>query len=155
MIRLIAAGSMLASLGLGAPASAQNVSLNPTYGSFNVQTGFQPDPLVVNVQSGGSVDAHTISQSCQGFIANAPDVRVNFQPGSLPLIISVASNADTTLVVNLPDGSWACDDDSGNGANPSLRFDHPQSGQYDIWIGTYGNNSLQPAQLNVSEVTSQ
>jgi len=138
------------------PAIAQNVDLDPTYGTTDLATGFQPDPFVVQVQSGGSIDAQSINPGCKGFIASAPDVRVNFTAGALPLIISVASDADTTLVVNGPDGAWYCDDDGGQyGHNPALRFGHPQSGQYDIWIGTSGSSSLQAAQLNVSELMSQ
>jgi hypothetical protein len=137
-------------------AIAQNVDLDPTYGTTDLATGFQPDPFVVQVQSGGSIDAQSINPGCKGFIASAPDVRVNFTAGALPLIISVASDADTTLVVNGPDGAWYCDDDGGQyGHNPALRFGHPQSGQYDIWIGTSGSSSLQAAQLNVSELMSQ
>src|SRR5215470_6486946 len=137
--RLAAAIAVLAALTI-APARAQNVDLDPTYGTTDLATGFQPDPFVVQVQSGGSIDAQSINPGCKGFIASAPDVRITFNAGSLPLIISVASDADTTLVVNGPDGAWYCDDEGGqNGHNPSLRFGRPQSGQYDIWIGTSGS----------------
>jgi hypothetical protein len=154
--KMLAAGLALAALTAGSVAVAQNYSLNPTYGTVNLNAGFSPDPQVVNLQSGGSVNAQSLSPSCAGFIADAPDVRLNYQSGSFPLIISVASAADTTLVVNGPDGSWYCDDDGGNsGMNPSLRFGTPPSGQYDIWVGTYGNASLQPAQLHISELYTQ
>ena len=139
-----------------APAAAQDYNADPNFGTLNLVSGFAPDPQVVAVRSGGEINASTISQSCQGFISNAPDVRLNYTAGSLPLIISVAADADTTLVVNGPDGSWYCDDDGGEqGLNPMVRFNAPASGQYDIWIGTYGNASLQPAQLNISELTSR
>jgi hypothetical protein len=152
MKKLFAAGVALAAF-VAVPAMAQDFNANPTYGTVNLRSGFTPDPHVVNVQSGGSIAASGVSSSCAGFIANAPDVRLNYTAGSLPLIISAASAADTTLVINGPDGSWYCDDDGGaEGMNPSLRFGSPQSGQYDIWIGTYGNASLQAAQLNISEV---
>ena len=53
---------------------------------------------LVAVASGGRNDAQqTVSSSCRGFIAEAPDVRVNYTAGSYPLIFSVRSNADTTL----------------------------------------------------------
>ncbi|MBS0384846.1 MAG: peptidase S1 [Proteobacteria bacterium] len=154
IVRMLAAAAMITALTAGA-ANAQHFNLNPTYGTVALRTGFEPDPWVGAVQSGGSIDARTINQSCTGFIADAPDARLQYPAGSLPLIISVASNADTTLVVNGPDGSWYCNDDGGNNMNPSLRFEHPASGQYDIWIGTYGNSALQNAQLNISELTSQ
>jgi len=152
----IAAALALAATAAVVPASAQNFNANPSYGTVNLRTGFTPDPHVVAVRSGGNIDASSISGNCRGFIANAPDVRLNFQAGSLPLIISAASSADTTLVINGPDGRWYCDDDGGaNGLNPGIRFDNAQSGRYEIWIGTYGNRSLQPAQLHISELYSQ
>lgn len=153
--RLVAASAAVIAATLGV-AAAQDYSLNPTYGTVNLSAGFTPDPYSVNVQSGGSTNAQSLSDACRGFIANAPDIRLNYTAGSLPLIISVAASADTTLVVNGPDGSWYCDDDGGNtGLNPALRFGTPQSGQYDIWVGTYGNASLQPAQVQISELYSQ
>lgn len=153
--RILAASAALAVSVVGT-AMAQNYGLNPSYGILNLTTGFQPDPSVVNVQSGGTVNAQTLHASCAGFVAEAPDVRLNYTAGSLPLIISANAAADTTLVVNGPDGSWYCDDDSGvQGMNPMVRFNTPASGQYDIWIGTYANASLQPAQLHISELTSQ
>ncbi len=154
--RIIAAGAALAAVAMTGAATAQNINANPHYGTVNLNAGFTPDPHIVNVQSGGSIDASTISSSCRGFIANAPDVRLNYNSGSFPLIISVNSSADTTLAVNAPDGTWYCSDDEGNyGMNPSIRWNRPQSGRYEIWIGTYGSASNQSAQLHISEVNSQ
>ena len=140
-----------------APSAAQDVNAAPNYGTVNLSTGFEPDPRVVSVRSGGNINAESISSSCRGYISNAPDVRLVFNGGSsLPLIISANSSADTTLVVNAPDGSWYCDDDGGDrGLNPSVRFNRPLSGRYEIWVGTYGNQSLQPADLHISELYTQ
>ena len=135
-------------------AEAQNYSLSPTYGSVSLNSGFTPDPYVINVQEGGSLSASNVG--CSGYIANAPDFRVNYSAGgSLPLIISVNSSADTTLVINTPSGGWSCNDDGGNGTNPSIRFNNPQSGQYDIWVGTYSSGATQASQLHISELYSQ
>lgn len=143
-------------LAAAVPASAQDFNATPNYGTINLRTGFTPDPNVVSVQSGGSLDASRIDSHCAGFITSAPDVRLVYTAGSLPLIISVASQSDTTLVVNGPDGRWYCDDDGGaNGLNPSLRFSRPASGRYEIWVGTYGRAALQRARLSISELTSQ
>ena len=121
-----------------------------------MRTGFEPDPNVIAVQSGGDLDASRVSSNCAGFITSAPDVRLVYTAGSLPLIISVASQSDTTLVVNGPDGRWYCDDDGGvNGLNPQVRFNHPASGRYEIWVGTYRAGATQNARLHISEVRSQ
>ncbi|WP_114953400.1 peptidase S1 [Sphingosinicella terrae] len=138
------------------PAAAQDFNAAPNYGTLNLEAGFANDPRVIAVRSGGELNAANLSSSCAGFISNAPDVRLNYTAGSLPLIISVDASADTTLVVNGPDGSWYCDDDGGErGLNPSLRFNSPQSGRYEIWIGTYGSASLEPGQLHISELESR
>lgn len=155
--KLVVALALAASVAV-IPASAQNYNLRPNFGTVNLRTGFPRDPHVVNVRSGGNIDASRASANCRGFISNAPDVRLNFVAGSrLPLIISVNSRADTTLVVNGPDGRWYCDDDGGQqGMNPSLRFNNVQSGRYEIWVGTYGRaNDFAPAQVHISELTSQ
>lgn len=150
-------GAAIGTLALTAAASAQDYSLSPTYGSVTLNGGFSPDPYTVQLSSGGSVDVGSRlgAQGCRGYVANAPDFRLNFGAGSLPLIISVASAADTTLVINGPDGNWYCNDDGGQGFNPSFRFGSPMSGQYDIWVGTYGSDTLQSATLHISEVSSQ
>ena len=150
------AASVLLAAAVPASAPAQDFNATPNYGTINLRTGFQPDPNVVRVQSGGNLDASRLDSTCAGFITSAPDVRLVYEAGTLPLIISVASSSDTTLVVNGPDGRWYCDDDGGvNGLNPAVRFSHPASGRYEIWVGTYGHAALQDARLAISELTSQ
>jgi len=129
-----------------------DVNADPSYETATLSGGFTPDPYVVDLSSGGSLDASNISAECAGFVAMVPDVRLNFQPGSLPLYIGSESAADTTLVVNAPDGQWYCDDDSGEGVNPLISFDRPLDGRYEIWVGTYADASLEPARLSISEI---
>lgn len=137
-------------------ATAQDFNANPNYGTINLSAGFTPDPNIINVRAGGDLSAGKMGSNCAGFISNAPDVRLNYSRGSLPLIISVASSSDTTLVINAPDGRWYCDDDGGvNGNNPSIRFNSPASGRYEIWIGTYRSGQLEAASLHLSEIASQ
>lgn len=144
--------ALVAAAGLSAAASAQNYTLNPTYGTYNLQSGFLPDPQTINVIAGGpnNVSAATGGQ-CAGYAAEAPDVRINFSGGSFDRInFSAMSDADTTLIVNDPNGTWWCDDDGGSGLNPLIELT-PISGQYDIWVGTYSPNTA-PATLAVSEL---
>ncbi len=154
MFKKIAAIALLTT-GLVTTTSAQNTNTDPNFGTLNLSTGFQPDPTTVGVVSGGTINAANVANGCVGFISNAPDVRVNFAGGSLPLILSVNSSEDTTLVVNAPDGQWYCNDDGGNNMNPSVRFNNPRSGRYEVWVGTYGVNSNYSGTLHVSEVSSQ
>lgn len=133
MNKLIAA-SALAALLVG-PAVAQNPGLAPNYGTLSLNAGFTPDPRSVNVSAGGSVDGSALPGACVGMISDAPDVRVNYTAGGLPLAFRTRSAGDTTLIINGPDGSWYCDDDSGGGTNAQVLFRNPSSGQYDVWVG--------------------
>lgn len=124
-------------------AIAQDYTLNPTYGTHSLNAGFLPDPAELQITAGGMVDAGNVG--CDGAIANAPDARLIWGGGEMT--IGANSNADTTLVVNGPDGEWYCSDDV-NGLNPAIRFG--EAGQYDIWVGVYeGTNA--PATLYVTE----
>ncbi len=148
---------VLAFLPLAASVStAQNVLYQGTYGVYNIRSGFTPDPITVPMASGGPNDVSlTLGSPCVGFVATAPDLDVNYQAGSLgllPLAFFVRSDADTTLVINAPDGTWYCDDDSGIGVNPSITFSNPMTGNYDVWVGTYGDRGNYPATLHISEL---
>lgn len=135
---------------------APDFSLEPAYGVLDLAGGFTPDPHTVAIDAGGTINANVLGEQCLGWIARAPDYRVNWTSGSLPLIFSVAAESDTTLVINDAEGNWVCDDDGGNeGLNPAITFATPASGQYDVWVGTYSEGDLQPSTLHVSELYSQ
>lgn len=130
---------------------------NTNYGVVTLQSGFQPDPHTVTVRAGGGVHISDDLPQCAGYVSTIPDVRLNWTAGSLPLIVSVASDVDTTLIVRAPNGAFSCDDDGGEqGMNPSLRFENSQSGAYEIWVGAYASDAGTPsATLNISELRSQ
>ena len=113
-----------------------------------------PDPHSVAIAAGGGYDAMAIP-GCAGWIASAPDLRVNWTAGSgqLPLTFHVASDADTTLVINDAQGNWICNDDT-DGLNPVVSFQNAPSGQYDVWVGTYAQGDLQDSTLHITEVYS-
>ena len=139
-----------------ASAFAQDLTGEPYNGTHKLEAGFQPDPFVLDVTSGGNIDISKRMAECSGYISDRPDVRVFFGAGNLPLIFSVDAPSDTTLVINAPDGAWHCDDDSGEGLNPSVRFAVPRSGRYEIWIGTFSDSEqFNDARLSFSELTSE
>lgn len=147
-------GGPQTAVGEGGP----DFSLDPAYGAVALAAGFTPDPHTQAIAAGGAFDASQLGGTCVGWIAQAPDFRVNWTAGSgaNPLIFSVNSAADTTLVINDASGAWICDDDGGNeGMNPSISITNPPSGQYDVWVGTYSQGELQDSTLHVSELYSQ
>lgn len=126
---------------LAGPVAAQNAGLTANYGEINLRSGFTPDPYRVQVTAGGSVNGSALPGSCTGMISEAPDFEVSYSAGSLPLVFRTLSSSDTTLIINGPDGSWSCDDDSYGDGDAEVRFNRPQSGTYDIWIGTFGGGT--------------
>ncbi len=148
----LAAAALVSCVGT---AAAQNPNAEPNYGELSLEAGFANDPRVISLRAGGDLPASEAGSGCRGFITSAPDVRLHYDAGSLPLIISVDAGSDTTLVVNAPDGNFYCDDDSGEGTNPSVRFNNPRAGRYEIWVGTYSSGNSQTSRLHISEVSSQ
>ncbi|MEO1039081.1 MAG: hypothetical protein AAFX09_06000 [Pseudomonadota bacterium] len=147
-LMLAGAGAVL----LCAPGLAQDYSEDPTYGSVRLSAGFVPDPHSVTLTAGGSIRAQDRFSECRGYIANAPDYSLYYEAGTMGLYFSVDSDRDTTLVINGPDTRWYCDDDGADEPlNPLVHFTNPQSGRYDIWVGTYGD-SMASATLFISEL---
>jgi hypothetical protein len=135
------------------PAQAQqpNWRGTPTYGTISLSSGFTPDPQRRSVRAGGS--RAVPFQGCRGYIhMDAPDLDLNYRSGSYPLSIETDASTDVTLLVYTPNGEWICDDDSGEGTNARLEFNTPQSGNYNIWVGTYSSAGGTP---NASVVFSE
>lgn len=149
--RLLATAAILGAVALSPASPAQNFNLPPSFGTINLVAGFTPDPRFIDVTAGGTIAADRLGRDCTGTIANPPDVRLNYTAGSLPLYLFAQSRADVTLVVNLPDGSWICNDDF-DGTNPGIVLNRPPSGQYDIWVGVFGGGRGVPARLGISEL---
>lgn len=152
-VRLMLLATVLALT--AATAQAQpNWRAEPMFGTVNLQSGFTPDPRTVEVRAGGA-DRNSVSGSgCAGFINNAqPDVDLNYQAGRSRLYLYVKSDTDTTLLVNDANGTWHCSDDF-EGSNPAIVLNNPPSGNYNIWVGTYAQNSTGArAILYISELT--
>lgn len=142
----------------GAPVADVNLldySLTSNYGSVSLQSGFTPDPYNVQLAAGGDVNVRENGpDGCWGYTTASPDFELNYTAGSVfDLFISATSGSDTVLIVNAPDGSWWCNDDGAEGLNPGIEFTSPNSGVYDIWVGTYSSSAgTPPATLHISEL---
>ena len=135
-------------------ASAQDASLTPRFGEVDLEAGFAPDPFRRNVTAGGRTDASDLGGECVGMISEAPTFRLNYEAGGIPLYVYIYADADATLVINEPNGAWDCNDD-GNGSggtNPGIRFRHPTTGQYDIWVGSLSGGRPSAARLVITEI---
>jgi len=148
---LLTATFVTASFMMASDLEAQSIGASPTYGAVNLRAGFLPDPHVTDLTAGGSVQVSRGSCS-YGKVADAPDVDLYFEgSGGNTLYIYAESKVDVTLLVNLPNGSWECDDDGYQGLNPLIIVRNAPSGLYNIWVGTYGTD-MASARLLISEI---
>ena len=148
LFNLLIVGLRLAN---GPPTSAEvpetrilDLTAPPTSGAISLSGGFGPDPHVTDIAGGGSVDVSYLGGNCVGYAASAPDLQLHWSGTTDELLIAFLADEtsdDATLLVNLPDGSWACNDDSPRGSrgnlNPLLSVSAAQEGRYDIWVGTH------------------
>lgn len=147
---------LISELHAGAARTPLDFALPALAGDHALQAGFLPDPYTINVAAGGPLDAEDSGAGgdgvyCAGNVTQAPSVELVWTGEGGPLSLFVESETDTTLVVNMPDGSWMCDDDSGQGVQAALSFENAPSGVYDIWVGQFFGTDSAPAVLNISE----
>jgi hypothetical protein len=146
-------------IGFAGVDNAVDVSGTPHHGSYRLRTGFAPNPFAMGVRAGGSVSAdialqagHTIVEGfCHGFMTREPTMRLTWSGNGEPLFLSAASDVDTLLLVNAPDGGWWCDDDSAGNLDPGLVIDDARNGVYDIYVATFSPGETATATVYVSE----
>ena len=127
---------------------------HPNYGEKELQSGFVPDPHQKDMVSGGDVNARYLGGDCTGFATEQPDYRVIYTAGEANLLRFYFEGGDATLIINDPNGEWSCDDDSYSSVNPTVNFEQPISGQYDIWVGSYNQDQPLIGTLSVTELES-
>ena len=132
-----------------------NFSLPPNFGSTSLTSGFSPDPFTVGITSGGPVNVSYLGGGCAGYASTSPDYSVNYTSGSFPMLrFYFIGSGDTTMIINTPGANYVCVDDSFGTLNPTIDFNSPSSGRYDVWIGSYQSGTNISGTLYVTEVTS-
>ncbi|MCA1780306.1 MAG: serine protease, partial [Xanthomonadaceae bacterium] len=130
-------------------------SLDPYYGEYHLRPGFLPDPYRITITSGGTVPVSYLGGDCTGFAAQAPDYRLHWAGGGTEMRVLFSASQygnDTVLVINRPDGGWACNDDaSSNTTDPMVVLNSSQAGVYDIWVASYDENAYIEGTLHITE----
>lgn len=123
------------------------------FGTVSLNSGFMPDPHTASGTSGGATDATTLGTAgCVGWIAGTPDHLFNATTAFANLRVMAHSTADITLVIQKPDGTYICNDDS-EGTNPMVEANFP-AGVYKVWIGSYEQGTNSPYTLGFTEINS-
>ncbi len=138
--------------GLAFAQDKLNPAGEPRYGRHALVPGFVPSPATYDALSGGDIDvkALNLGDNCLGFAASDPDFIISLAGEFRRITFLVASEADSTLIINLPNGSWACNDDS-NGLNPALVLHRARAGDYQVWLGSYAAETNDESVLYISE----
>ncbi|MFZ4814352.1 MAG: SH3 domain-containing protein [Phototrophicaceae bacterium] len=132
-----------------------NFGLPANFGSTALTSGFVPDPFTVGITSGGSVNVGYLGAGCTGNATAAPDFSLTYASGAFPVLrFFFVGSGDTTMIINTPGGNYVCNDDSFGTANPSIDFNTPSSGRYDVWIGSFSAGSSVTGTLSITENTS-
>ncbi|PJF27896.1 MAG: hypothetical protein CUN53_02330 [Phototrophicales bacterium] len=128
-------------------------NLTPNFGGTSLQAGFTPDPMIVEIISGGDLDVSTFGYGaeCRGFATRQPDYSVRWAGTSAGLRFFFLSQGDTVLIINAPNGAWFCNDDSYSTLNPTLDFLNPAEGRYDIWVASYNAGENIRGSLYITE----
>ncbi|MBK8172616.1 MAG: hypothetical protein IPK60_20075 [Sandaracinaceae bacterium] len=136
----------------GSGGAPLNPAGNPNFGARSLAAGF--GAVTIDVTSGGNIEARNSSagSACRGYITAQPDVNVTLTtpvPSARIFIDNARDNADTTLVIQTPDGSYHCDDDT-NGNSPQVDLSQATAGAYHIWVGSYQSGVQAHARLNIT-----
>ena len=142
---LIAFGTVAACL-VASRGETQDPTYKPTFGVVDLKADFMPDPFKKELEAGGPIQ--TKNGGLTAWVAKEPDVTLNYTAGGLPLTFHAESKADTTLLILLPDGTWVADDDSGGMLDPMIKLAKPQTGRYQIWVGTISERPCQGYSFN-------
>lgn len=136
------------------PVPTLNFSLPPVFGSTSLTSGFVPDPFQVGITGGGPAGVSYLGGGCTGFTTSAPSFSVNYTSGAFPTLrFYFVGSGDTTMIINAPNGSFFCVDDSFGTLNPTIDFNSPSSGRYDVWIATFAEGGSVGGTLSVTEST--
>ncbi|MBW4436398.1 MAG: hypothetical protein KME04_04650 [Pleurocapsa minor GSE-CHR-MK-17-07R] len=127
--------------GMSVSAAPMPPALNTAasfYGRGQLAAGFQPDPAVINMSAGGSLEASelTIGRQCQGFINNQPEYIIDYAGGGELLRLFFMGDSDSTLMIAGPGNTWYCSDDYAGETDPLVDIVNPAGGEYAIWVGT-------------------
>jgi hypothetical protein len=105
--------------------SQANLAQTP---QIEINRNFQPDPLILNGKSGGSV------KSKCGNISTAPNQIIQVKESLPYLRLSVETKGKPTLLIDGPGGKFCVQADSYSGDKPEIPG-YWQAGTYSLYVG--------------------
>lgn len=114
----------------------------------------QTTPYTQTVVAGGELGAYEIeldNDLCTGFIDATPTFAFDWAGEAEKLVVFFEANADTTLVVRDPNGTFQCNDDADGADNLNPYLDlTPLDGHYQLWVGSFAPATLVTGTLTIA-----
>lgn len=128
-----------------------NPATCPSFGDATLSPVDLIEAHAMALLAGGPVDATALGGDCSGYVAAAPDYRIELS-GELPALL-ISFEADdpdepVSLIVNAPDGRWRCSSEAS--PHSLLTLTPGAVGQYDFWIGSTRRDTFVPGRLRVA-----
>jgi hypothetical protein len=117
------------------------------FGTISLAPGFNTTNVSVSGYTGGSYSLSAISnrdrdnKACIGFADPNPDHILVLEKDFSELKVAVRSGgSDTTILIQGPDNTIYCGDDSGKRKDASVEGRNWKAGNYKVWVGTFNPN---------------
>ncbi|BAZ37982.1 hypothetical protein NIES4101_39120 [Calothrix sp. NIES-4101] len=138
----------------GAPVLADTAH----FGTIRLSPGFNPASTSISGYTGGSYSLSAITnrdinnKACLGFADPTPDHIIILEQDFSQLRLLVNSGGtDTTILIQAPDNTVYCGDDTDMNKNASINLKNPKAGNYKVWVGTFNANVKQNYTLNLQQ----
>lgn len=148
--------ALAAGLAMGAVAALPTLAQQANFGSFTL-SGEAPTASVSGFTNGISALSNIVGRDrngiiCAGFADTNPDHTMVLQQDLASLTLQVNSGGnDTSLLVQGPDGTVRCGEDSDRRNPDALIQDQDWSaGTYRVWVGSHNQGQRYSYSLNVS-----
>jgi len=118
-------------------------------GPIELPAGFTGTQNVTGRLGGGSIEAREWGHGCAGFVSAEPDHQV-MSASTLQYVRFIVNGGalDTTLVLQLSDGTFRCNDDS-EGHHPVVEGPLP-AGLTKVWVGGFRASAQGRYRLGIS-----
>lgn len=136
------------------PALAETAN----FGSRSLAPGFSLEDGSVTGFTGGSYSFSALANrdeqgnSCLGYGDSQPDYILTLEQDFAALQLVVDSGgADTTLVIEGPEGFWCGNDIDDFNPDAQIIGENVKAGSYSVWVGTMNAGDRQNYTLTISE----
>jgi len=134
------------------------VAEEANFQTLTLSPGFKSSTGVTSGYTSGSFSLSAIANRdryknpCIGFGSPKPDHTIVLERDFPRLTVQVDSRGkDTTLVIQGPDGTMRCGDDTGRRKDASFQDQNWKAGRYNIWIGSIEAGKTWNYRLSVKE----